>query len=51
MDVVSGQVVPSVLKGLDPEGKGITIARNIRKPSPIAQRHIPRKLVPSVTPL
>jgi len=38
MDVVSGQVVPSVLKGLDPEGKGTAVARNV------AQCHIAEDL-------
>lgn len=44
MDVVSGQVVPIVLKDLDPEGKGTAFTRNIRTTYPIAQRHIPEDL-------
>jgi hypothetical protein len=44
MEIVSGQAVPSVLQGLDPEGKGITIARNIRTTYQIAQRQIPEEL-------
>jgi len=44
MDVVSGQVVPIVLKGLDPEGKGTAFTQNIRTTYPIAQRHIPEDL-------
>jgi len=44
MDVVSGQVVHIVLKGLDPEGKGTAFTRNIRTTYPIAQHHIPEDL-------
>lgn len=44
MEVVSGQVAPSVLQGLNPEDKGVTIARNIRTTYPIALRQIPEEL-------
>jgi hypothetical protein len=50
MDVVSGQVVPRVLKGLDHEGNGIKITQNINFLSNYTVSHL-RRLVPSGTPL